>query len=120
MYARGRQRGACYNVALREMRESYAVLEVAVRLRYISPLPEQLERRNDAQCVRRFEAGQRLPRRRRRGLIARLAVAPAQIRAFGNIERHRDERTFELIGERVRTRSQGAPMTAQPHARVRV
>jgi len=45
MYARGRQRAACYNVALREMSESHAALEVAVRLRYVAPLPEALERR---------------------------------------------------------------------------
>jgi four helix bundle protein len=45
MYARGRSRTACYNIALREMRESYAALEVAVRLRYLSPLPEGLEDR---------------------------------------------------------------------------
>ena len=45
MYARGRQRAACYNVALREMRESHAALEVSVRLLYIAPLSEALERR---------------------------------------------------------------------------
>ena len=45
MYARGRQRTASYNIALREMRESYAALEVSVRLRYIAPLPEALEQR---------------------------------------------------------------------------
>ena len=45
MYARGRQRVASYNVALREMRESYAALEVSVRLRYIAPLPEAFEQR---------------------------------------------------------------------------
>jgi hypothetical protein len=45
MYARGRQRTACYNVALREMRESYAALEVSMRLRYIAPLPEAFEDR---------------------------------------------------------------------------
>jgi four helix bundle protein len=44
-YARGRQRAACYNVALREMRESYAALEVSVRLRYVAPLPESFEHR---------------------------------------------------------------------------
>jgi four helix bundle protein len=38
MYARGRSRTACYNVSLREMRESYAALEVSVRLRYLPPL----------------------------------------------------------------------------------
>ena len=42
MYARGRQRVASYNVALREMRESHAALEVSVRLRYIAPLSEAL------------------------------------------------------------------------------
>jgi four helix bundle protein len=45
MYARGKQRTASYNVALREMRESYAALEVSVRLRYIAPLPEAFEDR---------------------------------------------------------------------------
>ena len=45
MYARGRSRQACYNIALREMRESYAALEVAVRLGYVAPLPSELERR---------------------------------------------------------------------------
>jgi len=45
MYARGRSRTHSYNVALREMRESYAALEVAVRLRYIAPLSPELERR---------------------------------------------------------------------------
>jgi len=45
MYARGRQRSASYNIALREMRESYAALEVSVRLRYIAPLPAELEHR---------------------------------------------------------------------------
>ena len=45
MYARGRQRTASYNIALREMRESYAALEVSVRLRYIAPLPEAFEQR---------------------------------------------------------------------------
>ena len=44
MYARGRSRTACYNVALREMRESYAALEVAVFLQYMPPLREELER----------------------------------------------------------------------------
>jgi four helix bundle protein len=44
MYARGRSRTACYNIALREMRESYAALEVAVLLRYLPPLQEELER----------------------------------------------------------------------------
>ena len=45
MYARGRSRTACYNIALREMRESYAALEVSVRLRYLPPLDDQLESR---------------------------------------------------------------------------
>ena len=44
MYARGRSRTACYNIALREMRESYAALEVAVLLRYLPPLRGELER----------------------------------------------------------------------------
>ena len=44
MYARGRSRTACYNIALREMRESYAVLEVAVRLGYLPTLCTELER----------------------------------------------------------------------------
>ena len=43
MYARGRSRTACYNIALREMRESYAVLEVAVRLGYLPSLRAELE-----------------------------------------------------------------------------
>src|SRR5580765_7894134 len=45
MYARGRSRTACYNIALREMRESFAALEVSVRLRYLPPLGEKLEER---------------------------------------------------------------------------
>ena len=45
MYARGRCRQVCYNVALREMRESYAALEVSVRLGYVASLPAELERR---------------------------------------------------------------------------
>jgi four helix bundle protein len=45
MYARGRSRAACYNIALREMRESYAALEVSVRLRYLPPLRAELEDR---------------------------------------------------------------------------
>ena len=44
MYARARCKQASYNVALREMRESYAALEVAVRLGYVAPLPAELER----------------------------------------------------------------------------
>ena len=38
MYARGGSRTAAYGVALREMRESFAALEIAVRLHYIAPL----------------------------------------------------------------------------------
>jgi four helix bundle protein len=45
MYARGRSRQGCYNVALREMRESYAALELSIRLGYIAPLRPGLERR---------------------------------------------------------------------------
>src|SRR5580765_2277438 len=45
MHARGRSRTACYNIALREMRESYAALEVSVRLRYLPPLAPELEDR---------------------------------------------------------------------------
>ena len=45
MYARGRSRTAAYNIALREMRESYAALEVSVRLRYLPPLRTELEGR---------------------------------------------------------------------------
>ena len=45
MYARGRSRQCCYNIALREMRESYAALEVSVRLGYVGPLPAELESR---------------------------------------------------------------------------
>jgi len=45
MYARGRLRTHSYNLALREMRESYAALEVSVRLRYIAPLEPGLEQR---------------------------------------------------------------------------
>ena len=45
MYARGRSRTAAYNIALREMRESYAALEVSVRLRYVSALRPELEDR---------------------------------------------------------------------------
>src|ERR1044071_189157 len=42
MYARGRSRQACYNIALREMRESYAALEVSVLLHYLPPLEAKL------------------------------------------------------------------------------
>ena len=45
MYARGRSRTACYNISLREMRESYAALEVSVRLLYLPPLTAELEDR---------------------------------------------------------------------------
>src|SRR5690349_6944964 len=45
MYARGRSRMACYNIALREMRESYAALEVSVLLGYLPPLEETLAHR---------------------------------------------------------------------------
>ncbi len=38
MDARGRNKSAKYTVALCEMRESHAALEVSVRLRYIEPL----------------------------------------------------------------------------------
>jgi four helix bundle protein len=44
-HARGRSRTAAYNVALREMRESYAALEVSVRLQYLPPLAPELEDR---------------------------------------------------------------------------
>jgi four helix bundle protein len=43
--ARGRSRLACYNIALREMRETYTALELAVRLRYLPPLSAELEAR---------------------------------------------------------------------------
>jgi four helix bundle protein len=45
MYARGRSRTACYNIALRELRESYSALELSVRLRYLPPLSAKLEDR---------------------------------------------------------------------------
>jgi four helix bundle protein len=45
MHARGRSRTASFNTALREMRESYAALEVAVLLRYLPPLHAELEDR---------------------------------------------------------------------------
>jgi hypothetical protein len=45
MHARGRSRTACYNIALREMRESFAALEVSVLLRYLPPLDAGLEDR---------------------------------------------------------------------------
>ena len=45
MHARGRSRMNCYSIALREMRESYAALEVSVLLRYLPPLDPALEDR---------------------------------------------------------------------------
>jgi four helix bundle protein len=45
MHARGRSRMHCYSIALREMRESYAALEVSVLLRYLPPLDAALEDR---------------------------------------------------------------------------
>ena len=45
MYARGRSRTACFNIALREMRECHAALEVSVLLRYLPPLRTELEDR---------------------------------------------------------------------------
>ena len=45
MYARGRQRTASYNIALREMRECHAVFEVSVLFHYLPPLPASLEDR---------------------------------------------------------------------------
>jgi four helix bundle protein len=42
MYAKAGNRTAAYGVALREMRESFAALEIAVRLRYIAPLEPAL------------------------------------------------------------------------------
>ena len=41
----GGRRTAAYNIALREMRESYAALEVSIRLRYLRPLDAALEDR---------------------------------------------------------------------------
>ena len=43
--ARGRSRAACYNIALREMRECHTALQIAVRLRYLPPLSTELEAR---------------------------------------------------------------------------
>jgi four helix bundle protein len=43
--AKGRSRVHCYNLALREMRESHTALQVAVRLRYLAPLSAELEQR---------------------------------------------------------------------------
>jgi len=45
MYARGRSRTACFNTALREMRESYAALEVSVLLHYLPPLRAEFDDR---------------------------------------------------------------------------
>ena len=45
MYAQGRSRKAAYNIALREMRESYAALEVAQRFRYVKRLDVAFEGR---------------------------------------------------------------------------
>jgi four helix bundle protein len=45
MHARGRSRTACYNTALREMRESHAALQVSVLLHYLPPLDAALEDR---------------------------------------------------------------------------
>ena len=44
MYAQGGSRIAAYGVSLKEMRESYAGLEIGVRLHYIKPL-EPADRR---------------------------------------------------------------------------
>ena len=44
-YALGRTRTAAYNTALREMRESYTALEVAVRLGYLAPLDSDIDNR---------------------------------------------------------------------------
>jgi four helix bundle protein len=38
MYARGKQRTACYSISLREMGESYTALQIAQRLGYIAPI----------------------------------------------------------------------------------
>jgi four helix bundle protein len=43
--ARGRSRTACYNIALREMRECCTALEICVRLHYVPPLSAELEAR---------------------------------------------------------------------------
>ena len=43
MYASGGSRIAAYGVSLKEMRESYAGLEIGVRLRYITPLEPAVE-----------------------------------------------------------------------------
>jgi len=45
MYARGRTKTAAYNRALGEMRESFAALEVSVRLRYLRALAPAFEDR---------------------------------------------------------------------------
>ena len=46
MDARGRNKPAKYTLALGEMRESWAALEVSVRLRYIAPLDAAFEDRS--------------------------------------------------------------------------
>ena len=46
MYARGRTKTACYNTALREMREAYSALEIGVRLRYLRELTPPFEDRS--------------------------------------------------------------------------
>src|SRR5439155_10597717 len=45
MSALGRSKTAAYNVALREMRESHAALDVSLRLGYLPPLDAALEDR---------------------------------------------------------------------------
>ena len=45
MHARGRSKTAAYNVALREMRESFAALEVSLRLGYLPSLDASVENR---------------------------------------------------------------------------
>ena len=45
MMARGGHRTNAYSTALREMRESYAALEVAQRVRYLKPLEPVFEDR---------------------------------------------------------------------------
>src|SRR6185312_8967872 len=42
-YAKGGSRIAAYRVSLKEMRESYAGLEIGVRLHYIAPLEPRME-----------------------------------------------------------------------------
>jgi len=45
MSALGRSKTAAYNIALREMRESHAALDVSLRLGYVPPLGTALEDR---------------------------------------------------------------------------